>query len=112
MKKILMTFASAAMLAGAASAGAAQSNDTAGRYWLHPKQGMIKLAPAGTGATPTSVAQDTNSGQERTAGKASASSANTGTYKWLHPKLGMVTVDRATNAMVIGKSLGSTAAAP
>lgn len=25
------------------------------------------------------------------------------TYNWLHPKLGIVKIDRATNAMVVGK---------
>lgn len=29
--------------------------------------------------------------------------AKSGTYYWLHPKLGMVKVDRATNAMIVGK---------
>lgn len=36
-------------------------------------------------------------------GSAPAEPGKSGTYWWLHPKLGMVKVDRATNAIVVGK---------
>lgn len=104
MNKFLASVVGGALAVSAALAGAAQSDPSEGRYWLHPKQGMVKLEPTTSADPGVIAAQASTTGRERAVERASASSANTGTYKWLHPKLGMVTVDRATNAMVISKA--------
>lgn len=91
---VLLTMA---MAVGAAAAGTtlAESTHPDARYWLHPKQGMVKVSGAANAVVVTDRAP---------AGAANATSskgAKTGTYYWLHPKQGVVKVDRATNAIVV-----------